>query len=513
MRRTLVGLLSLGVALGVRPASADPVAPTPPPPPAMPEPPESPPPAPPPPPLLVSPADPPLAGYKDGLFYLRTPHDLLRLYPHALLDLDARGFFGSEVDTVSSAIAGVNLAPRFYVRHARFDLAGEIVERIAFDGGIELVANPSIDGSRVDGQGMEVALADAWGLLDAGRGLGVVLGVFQAPFSLENRTATPDVPMMERNMAIRGFAASGGGKALGGAIVGSTRHQVLHWEGGVFGAETIAPTDYEQHFDGIGRLVLTPAGNEPTSPGHDIEVGLSARAGSRTRRDTNGDIAAITTGEGFALWRPTYLDGQGRLVHIIPDSLQYGAGLELRVPFCGFVFQSEGYWVSKGTREAPDGLAAAETLRAGTLQGVGWYAELSWWPFETMKLLPPGRLPRTDPQHDHLELAKTTPLPGRSGIEVAILGGGINATYDGASRSGTESTFGAQSVELYQLGAALSYWQSASLRLTVSWNTYLAPTSQTPGAPSTVVPGNLGSPADSSAHALHELAARVSFMF
>jgi hypothetical protein len=476
----------------------------------MPEPPDSPPSLP---PLLVSPADPPLAGYKDSLFYLRTPHDFLRLYPRVLLDLDARGFFGSQVDTLSSAIAGVNLAPRFYVRHARFDLAGEIVERIAFDGGIELVANPAIDGSRVDGQGMQVALADAWALLDAGRGLGVYLGVFQAPFSLENRTAGPDLPMMERNMVIRGFAASGGGKALGGAIVGSTRHQVLHWEGGVFGAESIAPTDYEQHFDGIGRLVLTPAGNEPTSPGHGIEVGLSARAGSRTRRDTNGDIAAITTGEGFALWRPTYIDGQGRLLRIIPDSLQYGAGLELRVPLDGFVFQSEGYWMSKGTREAPDGLATAETLRAGTLQGVGWYAELSWWPFETMKLLPAGRLPRTDPQHEHLELANTTPLPGRSGIEVAILGGGINATYDGASRSGTESVSGAQSVELYQLGAAFSYWQSSSLRLTVNWNTYLAPTSQSPGAASTVVPGNLGASPDTSAHALHELAARVSFMF
>jgi hypothetical protein len=465
-----------------------------------------------PPPILTDISNPPLAGYKDNLFYLRDPHDLVRLYPHGLLDLDAHGFFGAGVNTVPESVAGADLQERFFVRHARFDLAGEFDQHIAFDGGIELVANPAVDGSRV-ATNTEVALADGWGEMSAGRGFGVWLGVFQAPFSLENRSVAAELPMMERSMPIRGFAASGGGKALGAAIVGSTRYNVLHWEGGGFGAETIAPTDFEQHFDGIGRLVLTPWGDDTTHPLHDIEVGVSARAGARNPRDTTGDMAAITTGQGFALWRPTYVDTTGRIIHILPDALTWGSGLELRVPLDGFVLQSEGYWMSKGTRESPDGLQAVETLRGGTLQGVGWYAELSWWPLETCRLLPENPFPRTDPHADHLELAKTTPAPQRLGFELAVLGGGINARYTGASRSGAPTPTDSQSIELYQFGAAASYWQSSNLRLTVNYNIYVAPTSGSPNGDSTVVPGNLGGAADRTDHVLMELAARASVVF
>ena len=465
-----------------------------------------------PPDLLVSLAEPPLAGYKDGLLYLRDPRDILRLYPHGQLDLDAHGFFGAGVSAVPASLAGVSLAPSFFVRHARFDLAGEFTKRIAFDGGIELVANPAIDGSRANGQSTQVALADAWAELSEGRGLGVWLGVFQGPFSLENRTAATQLPMLERNLAVRGFAATGGGKALGAAIVGSTQHQVLHWELGAFGAETTAPTDFEQYFDAMGRFVYTPWGDEAVHPLHNAEIGLSARGGWRTPRDTTGDAAAITTGQGFALWRPTYTDATGRLVHIIPDAQQWGAGAELRIPYRGFVLQGEAFWLYKGMREAYDGFQATSTERTGSLSGVGWYGELSWWPFQTFHLIGDNPQPRTAPQADHLEVAPTPPLPERNGVEIGVLAAGINATYDGASRSGTESASGATSVELYQFSLAVSYWQSSHLRVSLEGNAYYAPTTASP--PATVLPGNLGpTPIDANASLMGELGGRVSVMF
>jgi hypothetical protein len=457
--------------------------------------------------------DPPLVGYKDSLVYLRDPHDFLRLYPHAEVDLDAHGFFGSGVNELPAATAGVDLAPRFFVRHARFDLGGELWKRVAFDGGIELVANPAVDGSRVDGRSTVIALADAYAKLDAGRGLGMWLGVFQAPFSLENTTAVNQLAMMERNVAVRGFIAPGGGKALGVALAGQTDKAVFSYNVGVFGAETIAPGDFEQHFDGIGRIAWKPLAKNSAHAVRGLEIGLSGRIGSRNPRDLSGDAAAITTGQGFALWRPTHTDSTGSLVHVIPVSTQAGAGVDFRMPFCGFVLRGEAFYMTRNTREAYDGFQSTTTLRSGDFSGVGWDAELSWWPLQTFHLVPAVKLPRPAPDTDHLEVATVLPVPERRGLEVAVLGAGVNASYNGASRGGLVDKQEVSSVEVYQLGMAFSYWQSANLRFTVDANAYYAPASS-PGEGSAVVPGNLGSPAlDPSAHWLEEVGGRVSVMF
>jgi len=451
-------------------------------------------------------SEPPLVGYKDSLLYVRDPNDLVRLYPHVQLDLDAHGFVGSGVDTVPATFAGVDLAPRFFVRHARFDLGGELWKRIEFDGGIELVAEPAVDGSRVSSATV-VALADSWVKLDAGRGLGLWVGVFQAPFSLENSTAATQLAMMERNVAVRGFIAPGGGKALGAAVSGRTRRTTLAWDVGVFGAETISPGDFEEHVDGIGRFYWRPLAEDWSSPLQGLHLGLSARVGARNPRDLGGDAPAITTGQGFALWQPTRVDAQGNLVHVIPADLQWGTGLELLVPWKGFVLRGEAFWMSKQTRESD---AATSNLRSGDLSGLGWYAELSWWPLETFKLTPPVALPRAAPDTDHLEVAKMAAVPERRGLEVALLGGGINASYDGASRSGTADPKAVSSIEIYQSSLAFSYWQSANLRFTTDAAAYVTPESQGGGNGAVVVPGNL---AGTGSHVVGEIGARVSVMF
>ena len=70
------------------------------------------------------------------------------------------------------------------------------------------------------------------------------------------------------------------------------------------------------------------------------------------------------------------------------------------------------------------------------------------------------------------------------------------------------------SVEAYQVGGALSYWQSANLRFTADVNAYVTPESGSGGSGAVVVPGNLGSPpADGSAHTVEEVGGRVSVMF
>lgn len=466
-----------------------------------------------PPPITADLSDPPLYGMKDGLVYLRDPKDALRFYPHTQLDLDAHSFWGPGTDTLTPQDAGADLATRFFVRRARFDLGGEFFKRAAFDVGLDLVANPAIDGTRADSTSTRVALADAWVKLDAGRGLGLTLGVFQAPFSLENRTATSELAMMERNVAIRGLVAPQG-KALGVSINGSGQYETTHWDIGAFGAESVSPGVFERHFDGIGRFYTRPWASTPGHLLHQLQIGVSARAGVRHPRDVTEDTSAITTGQGFAMWRPTRIDDLGRTVHVIPSGLQWGAGLELLVPIKGFFLRSEAYWISRDTRESQDGLQSTVTDRLGRMQGIGWYAEASIWPLQMAGLVSEVPLPQSSPHADHLELARAATLPERRGVEIAVLGAGINATYDGASRAGpADPSVLAKNIEIYQFGAALNFWHSRHLRLSINGNMYLVPKSGS-AANAAIVPGNIGSPPfDRDTHTLWELGARTTFMF
>ena len=468
------------------------------------------------PPVTADLGEPPLYGYKDGLFFLRDRRDTLRLYPHAHVALDAHGSFGKGVDTLPEPVAGVDLGTRFFVRRARFGLGGEVFARIAFDVGVDLAAIPSVDGAVAGGPSRKVALDDAWVDLNVGRGIQIMGGVFQAPFSLENRTATADLAMMERNVAIRGFAIPGG-KALGFSLGGASPHDQLHWDVGIFGAESVNPGQFQRHFDAIGRFYARPFAARRTSPVRAMQIGLSARAGSRVPRDVLDDAPAINTGQGFSLFRPTHRDRLGRTVHILHSGEQYAAGLELRIPSGGWDFRSEAYYVSRGTREALDGHQATNTERLGLLRGVGWYAEISLWPLHALL---GSRLPDlgTFPHATHLEVARATPHAERYGLQIALLAAGVNGSYDGAARGGdTRSSSSAagvagRAIQIYQAGLALNYWHSRHFRFSLNGTAYYTPGSGGAGNLAEV-PGNLGDMKDSSAHLLWELGGRTTLRF
>ena len=467
----------------------------------------------PPPPILTELDDPPLLGEANGLIFLRDRRDLIRLYPHARLVLEAHGFFGSRVPELRADEARVDLGPRFFVRHARFELGGELGKRLAFDAAIELRANPAIDGARDDGRDTQVALDDAWGYLDAGRGLGIMLGFFQAPFSLENRTATSELAFMERSVAVRGFAVPAP-KVLGAAFTGSTYQDTLNWTAGAFGAEAVTPGEPDRSFDVIGRLSWEPlAANEQAESIRGLHFGFSFRGGTRNPRDTTSDAPAITTRQGFPLWRPTHLDGAGNRVHVLQTGTQGAFGAELRVPTKYLTLRAEAYYTTRHTRETVDG-APLGFERGGRMHGVSGYVELSVWPFMALGILETEQ-PRlgTYPQPEHLELATTLPYQDRYGAEVAFMAGGINATYDPASREGrADAAAPGGSIRVIELGAALSYWHTKRFKMGVNYSVYVTPGSGG-GENLAEVPGNLEPGADTQAHRLHEVGARTTLMF
>jgi len=463
-----------------------------------------------PPPIVVSTDEPPMIGDRNGLLFLRDRSDFVRLYPHAKISLEGHGFFGSHVDTLLPAEAGVDLGPRFLVREAQLGLGGELLQRVGFDAAIDLASNPAIDGARVDGTSRRVALSHAWAMVDQGRGLTLTMGYFEAPFTLENRTATGDLPMMERNVAIRGFVVPGS-KVVGASFGGSSRHATMHWEAGGFGAESLAPGELERRFDWMSRLAFRPFAAESESAWNAAQIGVSGRVGWRNPRDASDDAPAITTGQGFALFRPAFSE-RGQSVHVVPSDLQWATGIELRVPFHGVVLRSEGYWVSRETHETFDEQPGT-VQRAGRMSGIGWYGELSFWLLQALNIAdgdPPvlGEYPGVR----HLELATLPPRVDRYGLELAAIVAGVNATYDPSLRGGPAASIDRpQRIEVYQLGFGINYWQTSRFRVSFNYNWYTTPRSGQ-GNNLAGVPGNLGQ-RDTGAHSLGEVGMRMTVMF
>lgn len=177
--------------------------------------------------------------------------------------------------------------------------------------------------------------------------------------------------------------------------------------------------------------------------------------------------------------------------------------------------RAEAYYLANNTREAVEGYQLTNTERLGQVSGLGWYVQLSAWPVgDAFVTGDPGYSPRPA----KVDLEKEPEKP-RSGLEVAALLAGINATYDGASRENggvyDAKTPGAEGgpgtdLKVMQIGLAANYWHTKNVRLSVNYNAYLTPGS---GSDENLlrVPGNTLKRAD--AHALHELGARVGLSF
>ena len=469
-----------------------------------------------PPPINTDIADPPLVGDKDGVVYFRDKYDFIRLYPHAWLALDAWTSAANRVTSISRETAHADLGTRFFVREAYLSLAGELLQRIGFDVGLDLTSNPAIDGTRVDGTRSSVALSNAWATLLAGRELSLTVGYFPGPYSLENRSAPRDLSQPERNLAVRGLIMPGNGKVLGASARLADQWGSWRWYAdlGVFGAETLAPGEFSRNFQGMGRVVVQPLATQTASKLRNLHFGFSARYGWRVRRDTRELLSAISTGHGFAMFRPSVRDGADELL-IIPNSKHYAFGAELYVPYDKLVLRAEVHQASTRTYEASSRDWDAPIRRRGVFEGLGWYAELSIWPLQL--LLPiDGDPPLLGdfPSVQHIDMAALSPLVNRYGLELSLIVAGVNAEYAGSARSGSAANGGAgtRAVTIYQLGAAVNYWHTARVRFGFAYNCYWAPDS---GSPDNLAlsPGNLDVPPSAEAHSLHEFTARLTMGF
>jgi hypothetical protein len=466
-----------------------------------------------------------LAGFQDG-FFLRDAHDWFRLYPRARLNVDLNGSAGPGVTELKAADGGTALGPRVLIRRLRLELGGDFFqERVSFFGsadfGGQTITNANAKTEQAAGKPDTAPTAtsarwaavqtaspvaspqDVWVNLRAAKWLNAMIGQYQAPFSMENRTGDGLGPWMERNLAIRGFVVPAL-KEIGITAWGALDKDAFGYELGVFGGDGQNRPNIDRRVDFIGRVYARPfaaAGDTLAK----AQVGLSVRHGDRDPAMVAYDYPTITTGQGFTLWDPTYTDSKKRLIHVIPSNWQDQAGGELRVPVGRFALQAEAYWIDNRTREAVDGDQLTETERGGRVSGAAWYAQLSCWPFGDAWIAPdPGMVrPRT------LNL-DAPPERIKKGLEVLAIAAGINARYDGAARSGTLDTAAPPAkITIYEYGFGANYWVSRFFRAAVNYIVYHTPGSGTADS-GAAVPGNQGKTPVPGAHVLHEISARLA---
>lgn len=476
---------------------------------------------------------PPLAGWHGG-FFLRDTHDYFRLYPRGRLQLDFNSFFGTGVNEIAAADDGNSLKSRLFVRRARFELAGEFLKRVTFhisieaggqpltnaNGRIETAAgppgkSPTADSARwaaIQSAGPTALLADNWINYSICPCLNFMVGQYDVPFGIENRTPDTITPFMEANIAIRGFAVPSK-KDVGLTMWGEIGERNINYEVGVFGGDGQNRAQIDNAVDVIGRFFFRPfAKKDSKDLLANAQIGVSMRHGERDQAYVGYIYQAITTAQGFALWDPRYRDSRNRLTHIIPSGAQNAIGGELRLPLSIFEIRGEAYYVANNTREAVEGYQLTNTERLGRVRGLGWYAQLSAWPLGDAYVNgDPGFMRPTK-----VDLAKDPGKP-KKGLEVLAIVAGVHADYAGAAREGTadaKTPGGAgdpAKITILQYGLGANYWYTRHIRSSVNYTIYHTPGSAS-GDNLAAVPANFQQH-HKDAHLLHELGARFAVAF
>lgn len=475
------------------------------------------------------------AGWNDG-FYITDAQNNFHLYPGAVVQADVLGYFGPGVSDLPTTSGGAALPTRFILRRAQLSLSGDFLTRWSFrvlaefggfftannlDGKAEQSAaaagaTPTASTARyapVDAPSAAAVPLDVWINYRVAPWANLQVGQFNVPFSMENRTLDPYTPFMERNVAIRGFVVPSS-RDMGAMIWGDVADGFFSYEVGAFGGEGLNRPSVDSKLDFTGRFVFHPFAGGSGAFARSAQIGIDLRHGDRDPKAVGYDYSPITTGQGFALWRPTYTDSLGRLIHIIPSGAQNAIGGEIRARSHYVAVQGEAYYVSNNTREAVDGFQFTNTERLGNFSGLGWYLQVSGWPVGDTFIGPdPGKIrPRM------LDLMRKGEASLKHGLELLALVSGINANYNGAARLGSaDAKTPASNVTVYQFGVAAQYWHTKHARFSINYNAYFTPGSgQSPVVNQAVIPDNLlkdSAGKTREGNILHELGARLTTAF
>ena len=479
-----------------------------------------------------------LAGFHDGLFFLRDLKSDFVLYPQLRAQVDHYSYFGT-------GVSDTTLKSTMVLRRVRPELAGEILHHwqflVAGDWGQTALDNPrgtnetsaaaagvaptAASGRYASAQTASArsAAADVFINYRASRELNVQAGQYNPPFTLEGAASEKTMPFLERNMGSR-LLANPTTKDLGVTVWGSTEGDRLYYALGVFNGDGQNRTNPDNRYDAVGRVVWKPLRDLP-GPIRDAHVGASFRFGSRDPKSVDYDATTLTTQGNYAFWSPIYTGAKGP-THVIPSNRQLGVAGELRIPISIFAVTSEVLYVDYRTREAVEGFQAANTERAGQLRGLSYYVQASVW------LLGPRDVVGTrifNPPA-HADFSKRDRGDPAQALQLIVRWEQLRLSYDSAARLGVADANGIDGdIRVDALSAIASYWATRHMRLSVQYDLNLFPgsepakaspagtptwsSSQRAQAPAQTIAAGVNDTARSGGHALHELLFRAAVAF
>jgi Phosphate-selective porin O and P len=485
----------------------------------------------------------PLAGYHNGLFYLRDPNDNFRLYIQGRAQIDAYTYYGAGVPDTT-------LKPTVFLRRIRPEVTGELFHKwwfmLAGDFGATALDNPK--GTSAGNTGDPTKAPDATTGLPpqttryaSGQTarisaqatdvflnyrptafVNVQFGQFDAPFTMENRTSDKYLQFMERPLAVRAVGIPTN-KEIGAMVWGETGDRLLYYSVGLFNGDGQNRLAVDSRPEFMGRTFVHPFVSVISDPVmKDIQIGASLRYGAKDKNFVEYDYPGMTTQGNYAFWTPSYKGAAG-FTHIIPSGDQLGVGGELRVPVSIFDLTSEFVYIKNNTREAIEGYESTNTERLGDMSGYSYYVQLGFWPIGNRDINgKPGyeNMP-------HVDFSKPDPVMPPRAVQLLVKWEQVALTYASASRAGiadAKNIDGDIKVNAFSIGA--NYWITKHIRLSANYVLNMfpdsAPTSVTnQGGPvqtsanRAIAPGNtlgkgVNDDARDNAHEVHELLVRAA---
>ena len=433
----------------------------------------------------------PLAGYANGSFFLRDPHDWFVLFPKGRLQVDWYNFLNrGDVPAGVTPNSSADLRPKdtLFVRRARVELQGTFVRHFDFHIAGEFTTTPVA--------GSNGALADAFVIVDYFPFLKLQAGQFDAPFSLENRTSDKYLDFMERGATVR-YLAVPFNKDQGAMLWGWLPKDIAYYSIGLFDGEGQNFKNQDNQAAILGRAFVAPvawlsaAARNPWM--HDIEIGgsfwwqhatnqggfVAGAAGS-----TQNDRPSIGTEGGFTFFSANYnvaTDALGNAIreHLAPNGDAVKWGLELRVPIWKWGIQSElihvdehlaSYYDSVNVPNAATGSWSGASFSrspprpGGVLEGYGWYIEAFAWILGNVNML---ETPGLEPM-PHIKSFAAAPAP-RWGLRVLARYEHVGFDVRGLAAVDGSADPGAGSYELHTFALGLDGWATKHVRVTANY--------------------------------------------
>ena len=165
-------------------------------------------------------------------------------------------FPGGRVEVDGAAFPRQNPKSGIYLRRARIELTGWLSRIFYFDVSAEFAPSPPRRRRRL-APSVLPATDNYVALAPFGDRFIVQAGLFDAPFTLENRTLDAYTPFIERSMTARSLGVPRN-KEVGAMLHGLLGNGVLYYSGGVFNGDGPDFRNFDNQPDAIGRAVVSP---------------------------------------------------------------------------------------------------------------------------------------------------------------------------------------------------------------------------------------------------------------